>query len=220
MAPPFPVVAGIDVGAPRKGFHGVALQGTALVGQLRSADPAAVLAWCRNLGVTTVAVDAPCRWRRPAGPRRCESALVRAGIACFFTPTAERARGHAFYTWMLAGADLYAALAAVYPLLADPAQARARCAVETFPQAAACALAGRIVPARDKATLRPGLLRARGIDATALRTIDAVDAALCALAAADLHAGQATLFGEAEDGFIAVPAGPSFPLAGRYRNGN
>ncbi len=218
MASSSPVVAGVDVGAPRKGFHGVALQGTRLAGQLRTADPAAVLAWCRMLGVVAVAVDAPCRWRGPSAPRAAETALARAGIACFLTPTEARARGHPFYTWMVAGAALYTALAADYPLLGDPARARRdRCAVETFPQAAACALAGRIVSARDKATIRPALLRARGLDVADLKSIDAVDAALCALAAADLCAGRATLYGDAADGFIAVPAGPRIPLAGSAR---
>lgn len=218
MASSPPVVAGLDVGAPRKGFHGVALQGARIAAQLRTSDPAAVLAWCLDVGAVTVAVDAPCRWRGPGAPRAAETALARAGIACFLTPTEARARGHPFYTWMVAGADLYTALAPAFPLLdAQEKARRARCAVETFPQAAACALAGRIVSARDKATVRPALLRTAGIDIAALRSIDAVDAALCALAAADLRAGRAVLYGDAADGFIAVPAGPRIPLAGSAR---
>lgn len=166
-----------------------------------------VVRWCRALPAAVVAVDAPGRWRAPGGPMRAaERELARAGIACFPTPTAERAQEHPFFRWMLSGAELFAALEVHYPLCADASvPPRQPVSVETFPQAVACALRGRIVSAREKRTLRPALLAARGIDVTRLTSIDLIDAALCAVAGQALLTGRCQAYGDAAGGWLVVP---------------
>jgi hypothetical protein len=68
---------------------------------------------CENAAV--VAVDAPCRWRVDGQlARACERELAADRICCFSTPTKEKATGHAFYTWMFAGMELFAALAGTH----------------------------------------------------------------------------------------------------------
>ena len=83
---------------------------------------------------------------------------------------------------------------------------------ETFPQAIACALAGERVAARDKRTVRRRLLEAAGVDTAGLTHIDWIDAALCALAARCLLEGPMSVWGDAAEGYILVPAG--FPAVG------
>lgn len=200
---------GIDVGAARKGYHAVALRDSALHAKFRSPDPAAVARWCAALGARIVAIDAPCRWRIHGQPARAaERALAADRISCFSTPTVERARGHAFYTWMFAGQELYTALAPDFPLFTGTLAAGARCAVESFPQAVACVLAAEKVPAREKLARRTALLLRAGLDVTALAGIDEIDAALCALAARALAAGRHQAYGDPTGGFIVVPADP------------
>src|SRR5205085_741180 len=99
---------------------------------------------CDDQGAEVVAVDAPCRWRLPGErARAAERALAAGKISCFSTPIEEKARGHNFYTWMYAGHALYAALAATH-LIYSGEPRPTRVAIETFPQAVACALAGKI----------------------------------------------------------------------------
>ncbi len=196
---------GIDVGGTRKGFHAVALNCTRIVARLRSRDPAEVADWCHAHDARVVAVDAPCRWRGTGPARAAERQLAANGIACYFTPTEERARGHAFYGWMLAGAALYAALQPHFPLYAG-GNVSGRVCVETFPQAVACALAGQIVSAKDKRAVRPRLLRQAGVALTGGESQDDVDALLCALTATALATGDFKAYGYAKDGHIIVPA--------------
>lgn len=196
---------GIDVGGTRKGFHAVALDNERVVARLRSRDPAEVAAWCLAQNARVVAIDAPCRWRGAGPARAAERQLAAAGIACYFTPTEERARGHAFYGWMLAGAELYAALRTHHPLYAGGGVTGPVC-VETFPQAVACALAGQIVSAKDKRAVRTRLLRQAGVALTGNESQDELDALLCALAATALASGDGKAYGDATDGHIIVPA--------------
>ena len=199
------VVVGIDVGGPKKGFHAVALSGTKLLVKFRSADPATIAHWCREQGAEVIAIDAPCRWRRPGGPARAaERKLAEIRISCFSTPTEEQASGHPFYSWMLAGQELYAALASVYPLY-DRGLRKGRVAIETFPQAVACALAGSIVSAKKKVPIRRELLSRTGLQSSDFRNIDEVDAALCALSAEGFLRGEFMRFGDPAGGFIIVP---------------
>jgi predicted nuclease with RNAse H fold len=206
-----PLVIGIDVGGPRKGFHAALVRGTEILARHRERDPAALAAWCAAQHAPVVAVDAPCRWRRPAPApaRTAERALSAAGIACYYSPTEERARSHPFYSWMLPGADLFTALQAHHPLLLTDATARP-VSIETFPQAVACALAGTHVSARpaDKRRVRSELLRAAGFALTGNESQDELDALLCALAATAFARGAFHAYGDAEDGFIVVPTAP------------
>lgn len=203
---PGPAVAGIDVGAPRKGYHAVILRGMDVIATFHSREPAVIAQWCAAQGSTVVAVDAPCRWRVPGSPARAaERELAADRIACFSTPTEARARGHAFYTWMLAGEALYNALAPFYPLYTGDAR-RSHVAMETFPQAVACALAGETVSAKDKLAIRTQLLVRAGLEVSFFKHIDDIDAALCALAAQHFVMNHYKAYGNADSGYIIVPA--------------
>jgi predicted nuclease with RNAse H fold len=203
-----PIVVGIDVGAPAKGYHVVALRGAAVVAKLHSRNALEVARWCVAHEARVVAVDAPCRWRvAGALARLAERELAGARIACFSTPTEDKAHGHAFYTWMFAGQELYKALARQYPIHGS-AEQRSSVAIETFPQAVACALAGKVVSAKKKFSLRSELIRKAEIDLTALKSIDEVDATLCAIAASAFVNGRFKQYGDRAGGFIIVPAGP------------
>ncbi len=219
-----PVVAGIDVGGPRKGYHAVALAGGRYASQFSSTDPAAILAWCQHIGAQHVGVDAPCRWSTDGRRRPAEAALQAAGIACFASPTraaalaheaAARARDQAgWYGWMFEGERLYAELLKRYVLYAGELPAGPSC-FETFPQAVACALAGQLVSAKQKRRVRRSLLMQAGIDIRDLTNIDKVDAALCALAAHAFTRGRFVRYGVADDGFVIVPdaAPPAVQIA-------
>ncbi len=203
-----PLVIGIDVGAAKKGFHALALRGSELSAPFHAKAATELARWCIDQQPAVIAIDAPCHWREAHGPARlAERALAQDRISCFSTPTEEKARGHSFYTWMHAGHALYSALADHYPIYTSDAR-RSHVAIETFPQAVACALAGRHVSARQKLPLRRALLRDAGLDPTSLRTIDEVDAALCALAARHFATHTAKLYGDAPTGFIIVPSSP------------
>ena len=69
----------------------------------------------------------------------------------------------------------------------------------------ACALARKVLPAKQKRTDRPRLLREAGISVTLLTNIDHVDAALCALTAHHFVVGTFKTYGDAAEGFIVVP---------------
>ena len=76
---------------------------------------------------------------------------------------------------------------------------------ETFPQAIACALAGKRLLAKNKRVDRRRLLEQAGIATESLTGIDQVDAALCAVAAQHVLAGSFNAFGEDGEGFILMP---------------
>jgi len=86
-----------------------------------------------------------------------------------------------------------------------PVNSRTGIFSETFPQAIASGLAGKIVSAKQKRTTRRALLKQAGIDIAALSNIDKVDAALCALAAHHLAFGSLKSYGEPVSGLIVVP---------------
>jgi predicted RNase H-like nuclease len=200
-------VIGIDVGGPTKGFHAVALDGLDIVAHWQGADAARLAAWCAEQEAVVVAIDAPCRWRGPHLARAAERELAANGISCYYAPTEQRAREHAFYQWMLPGSDLYRALADRFPLYLGRAPT-GPVAIETFPYAAACALAGEIVSAKpkEKRLVRRELLQHAGIALSGNESIDELDALLCALPARGFLLGKFKAYGDAEGGFIIVPA--------------
>jgi predicted nuclease with RNAse H fold len=202
------IVAGIDVGGPRKGFHGVALIGGNYLGKFASQDAATMADWCRNtVSATAVGIDAPCRWSATGRMRPAERELARELVSCFATPSREAAQTNPFYNWMRNGAALFAEIEKYYPLLGAQAPAHGeRVCFETFPQAIACALAGERVSARQKGTIRRELLAQAGVATAALTNIDTVDAALCALAAHYFLLNRYRRFGDAATGFIVAPA--------------
>ena len=200
-----PLVAGIDVGGPAKGFHGVMLRGRLIVDTLHETDASAMARWCGTWKARVIGIDAPCGWSRTGGSRAGERALAELGIRCFATPTEERADGNRFYDWVRNGLRLYAALGATHRLY-DGRRGSGRICFETFPHAIACSLAGRVIPARSKATIRRALLRGAGYDIGQLKSIDHVDAALCAHAAREFTLCPFLCLGNPGDGFIVTPA--------------
>lgn len=201
-------VVGIDVGGPVKGFHAVALRkGT--FEKTTSAEPAEIVAWCRERKASIIAVDAPCGWSQSGPSRSAEGTLEIAGarIQCFSTPTRACALAHpkGFYDWVLNGEKLYASLMCHYPLF-DGKRRKGPVCFETFPHAIACAFAGELVSARPKATKRRRLLSQLGYDPSSLPNIDFVDAALCAVVAEEFRWDRTRQFGGLGEGFIVVPA--------------
>lgn len=199
-------VVGIDVGGPTKGFHAVALEGLEIVARWQGSDAASLADWCAEQKAVVVAIDAPCRWRGPDLARAAERELAAEGISCYYAPTEQRAREHAFYQWMLPGAELYRALSKRFPLYLGGA-VTAPVAIETFPQAVACALAGKIVSAKpkEKRIVRRELLQRAGLALGGEENTDELDALLCALTALGFALGKFKAYGDSQGGFIIVP---------------
>ncbi|MGH7244745.1 MAG: DUF429 domain-containing protein [Phycisphaerales bacterium] len=200
------VVAGVDVGSTRKGFHCVALRNGVYFEQFASGDASAMARWCLRVGARVVGVDAPCRWSLDGRARAAERELMGEKIWCFSTPTREAAAAHVrgHFGWMLNGEMLFETLRPTHVLFDGVSTAGNLC-FETFPQAVACALAGAVVSAKRKGTVRRELLRQFGVDCSALSNIDKVDAGLCAVAAHFVAMGRFKKYGEVETGFIVVP---------------
>lgn len=204
-------VAGIDIGGEGKGFHLVVLQGSQVVCNLNTKSPDELVNACRKYNVVAVAVDSPCRWGSQDGARLAERMLAREGISSFATPTRKRALENmsGFYGWMFNGEAVYQALEISYQLLEDEQYRRENGPVcfETFPHAVTCAFLGKgTASAKLKRQQRRGILEDHGIDTTLLKSIDAIDAGLCALTAAYIANGKSKSYGESVTGFIFVPA--------------
>lgn len=103
------------------------------------------------------------------------------------------------------GAKLYGLVERHYHLFENRRRVRSPVCFETFPHAVACALAGKIVSAKQKRNVRSELLRQAGIDASQLANIDMIDAGLCALTADYLLAGKVKTYGDVVEGWIVVP---------------
>lgn len=198
-------VAGVDVGGAKKGFHAVALQDKQIVAKTVTCSAADVAAWCGKQGASAVGIDAPCQWSLTGRARPCERELAGLGLSAFSTPCLTVGQIHPFYRWMVNGAELFRLLALQYRLydgrspLVDPL------CFETFPQAIACSLTGKRLSATNKRVDRRRVLEQAGIATDALKSIDDIDAALCALAAQHVLAGSFNAFGDAVEGFILVP---------------
>jgi predicted nuclease with RNAse H fold len=206
MADSDDVAAGIDVGGPRKGFHAVLLRDGRYFEKFHSTDAAAIAAWVRQAGARAIGVDAPCHWRCGAHMRPAERDLASRRIHCFATPRREMAESHPFYAWMRNGQSLYRRLSVVYPLFDGSAPAGARVCFETFPQAIACTLAGKMLSARNKRADRRGLLAGLGLAAGELGSLDFIDAALCAVTARCYLLGEYQKLGDSAEGWILLPA--------------
>lgn len=203
------IVVGIDVGGVKKGFHAVALRGGDFFLKKTDPDPVAIFDWCIEQKATVVAVDAPFAWSRKGSSRKAERDLRLFGekIHCFATPTREKAKANTkgFYAWVFNGEKLYIKLQKHYSLF-NGVHGEGPVCIETFPHAAACALAGKVVSAKHKAEIRRKVLKDRGYDISGLTNIDFVDAAICAIAADEFRKNNYRPFGNAEEGFIIVPA--------------
>lgn len=201
-------VVGVDVGGAKKGFHAVVLRDGQYAYRFSCNDASELAAWCRSERAQAIAIDAPCRWSRDGRARPAERELMGKGIWCFSTPTRDAAVAHPkdHFGWMLKGAELFRQLEQDHVLFSGSLsdQDRPIC-FETFPQAIACSLAGEIVSARQKASVRRKLLTDAGIDVSMLTNIDWVDAALCAVTAHRMLSGKIASYGECATGFIVVP---------------
>jgi len=195
---------GIDVGGPAKGFHAVALNDGRYLDRARFPAAIDAAAWCKGLGAEVVSVDAPCCWSATGRARAAERNLAAAGIFAYATPTRAVAQSKKFYGWMLNGESLYSHLQTDYQLLDGAGHSRRIC-FETFPHAAACALAGRILSAKQKCTDRRSVLSQHGVDTSMLSNIDYVDAAICALVGEFVRRGEFETYGDSAGGFICVP---------------
>jgi predicted nuclease with RNAse H fold len=199
-------VIGIDVGGEKKGFHAIALCDGKFVGQMTDIHPNVIVEWCLDHRAEIVGVDAPCLWSRAGSSRMAEREIKIAGekVHCFATPTRERALHRKFYQWVFNGERLYKCLETQYPLF-DGQRKSGRVCFETFPHAIVCAMAGRVISAKSKGTVRRNVLQRRGYDDRDLHNIDFVDAALCAVAADALCNGSYQIYGDPTEGFIVVP---------------
>jgi|SRR6267143_3463451 len=200
-----PIVVGVDVGDPKKGFHTVAIHKGKIIETYTAFNAAEVVGWCRRLDASTVGIDAPCCWSYNGRARPCERALAAEGIHAFATPGRAVGERHRFYRWMRNGAELFRLMTPYYWLFNGRMSESSPVCFETFPHAVACALAGKILPAKQKRTDRPRLLHEAGLSLDHLPNIDMVDAALCALTAQHLLNGTFKTYGEAAEGFIVVP---------------
>jgi predicted nuclease with RNAse H fold len=205
------IVAGIDVGGKRKGFHAVALRNGAFHDKFHSTDAKEIADWCRKtVQARVIGIDAPCRWSLTGRARPAERELIGEGIWCFSTPDLRTAKNHPtnHYGWMLNGAELFRAMEKTHPIRRKSSGdvGLTQC-FETFPHAVACGLSGHPVSAKDKRRIRRALLEEAGIDTTELTNIDLVDAALCALTAHFVASWKACKsYGEPKTGLIIVPA--------------
>ena len=199
---------GIDVGGERKGFHAVALRDGLFVAMHKSTNPSTIVDWCLDNTASIVAVDAPCTWSQAGLSRKAERELNmnKQVIQCFKTPMRERVyrQGTGFYDWVFNGERLYQRLKLHYVLF-DGKRRDGLVVLETFPHAVVCALAKKVVPAKNKLAVRRKALLDRGYNISRLLNIDFVDAALCALTAEAFLNDRWQCFGDKQEGFIVVP---------------
>lgn len=190
---------GIDVAA-RRGCDVVALGPAAVARPLgRVGSGSELRALLTDLAPAVVAIDAPPGWAVD-GRRSCEQALSARGISVFTTPNAEKGETNPFYAWMQTGFAMFDA-------------ARGIPTLETFPHAVAIALRGR-APERgllkhptEKRAWRRAALAEAGVDTAHLRSIDEIDAALCAVTGRWHLAGRTEALGDPTDGVLTVPLG-------------
>lgn len=205
-------VAGIDIGGEKKGNHLVILRGTEIVCNVSKETPEQMLEHCVQFDVEAVGIDAPSQWRTGETGRQAERALAQQRISSFATPTRELAMASqsGFYEWMFNGERVYDVFTPHFPLYRCTGKSAGRVCFETFPHAITCALlTNEVASAKQKRTQRRRILEEAGIQTSSLRSIDEIDAALCALAANFLLEERVVVHGDEAGGFIVVPASVS-----------
>jgi predicted nuclease with RNAse H fold len=184
------IALGVDIGVT-KGCDVVMLAASLVarpVGRVRTG--AEFRALLDDLSPDAVAIDAPPRWATD-GRRRCERELTRRAINLFTTPDEATGTANPFYTWMHVGFEMFDVAREYEPL-------------ETFPHAIAVVING-CLPKDGKRSSRVAALHAVGVDTRALRTIDQIDAALCAYTAWCSIKGAVVSVGDDVDGRITLP---------------
>ena len=198
---------GIDVGAPRKGFHAAAVD-RGLDAELRefAGDDQLdrIVGWIGSVAPEVVAVDSPAAWAAPGlQARRCEVAFARARICGIrFTPDAATAdaRSDGYFGWIEHGLALWQRLGDLEVAV-----------VECFPTASWTQWHGpRDGVSRARWTRQAlGSLTDRGLNGAAPATNqDRRDAVAAALTARQSAHQQMLSFGP-----LVVPPAGSDPLA-------
>jgi predicted nuclease with RNAse H fold len=185
------LVVGLDV-AEERGCDAVVLGASMLarpVGKVRNRAEFEDL--LRELDPAAVAIDSPPCWAAPGTRRECERELTSRSLSLFTTPDEEQGVTSSFYSWMQVGFEMFEA-ARGYPTL------------ETFPHAVAVVIAGRR-SAGTKRQTRLAALATAGVVTRELRTIDQIDAALCAYTAWCWTKGDVVSLGNATEGQITLP---------------
>ena len=203
---------GVDV-SERRGLDVVVLGADLrLVEPPRRRQTAADLAGLLDrLRPACVAIDSPPSFGTDGSSRRCERDLAALGLPCFRTPSDPQQCLNPFYNWMRAGHEAFAAAASAgYPLFRD-GDSVTGCALEVFPHAAAVALAGTRPPPgssrnpAEKRRWRRAALARAGVETAALRTLDAIDAALAALTGLYAYRDEWFSVGDPQEGMIIGP---------------
>jgi predicted nuclease with RNAse H fold len=195
---------GIDVGV-RKGLDLVLLEDRSIVESARHVRVEEVARLVRDLGPDVVAIDAPPMWASTGRSRLTERELRWFGIQCFNTPSDHRMAEHPFYEWMTVGFAVFRAIDRSFPRYHGGSVKGT--AIEVFPHASAVVLAGCLPPkGMSPHAWRREVLQDEGIDATALRSADQVDAALAALTGRYALRRRFSAPGDPREGLIVVPA--------------
>lgn len=195
---------GIDVSANR-GLDLVTIdEGGAILSTHRRIEPPDLLAVVKAEAPDVVAIDAPPAWGRAGGSRMTERELLRFGIRAFGTPSDPEKADNAFYDWMRVGMAAFAAISRSFPRYRNGPVAGS--AIEAFPHASAVVLGGCLPPhGAKKRAWRERILRAHGVEAGELRSLDQVDAALAALTGMFALQGRFTALGDPREGAIVIP---------------
>ena len=198
------VALGVDVSL-RRGLDVVALDSERRVvgAPLRKLATADLGALSAELRPAVVAIDSPPGPGLHGRSRQAERDLLRQGIHSYATPSDPERWARPFYAWMHEGQRAFAAVAAVgYRLYRGRGSVRRR-ALEVFPHATAVLLGGDA--ALPKGQRRRLVLEASGVDTTALRTLDQIDAALAALTGLLALEGGCEPVGDTREGVVVVP---------------
>jgi predicted nuclease with RNAse H fold len=196
---------GIDVGV-RRGLDLVLLgDGREVLDTQRRVSVEHVRALAEASGADVVAIDAPPGWAISGRSRVTERELRWFGLQSFNTPSDRRMADHPFYEWMTVGFRVYEAIAGRFPRHRGSGSVRGT-AIEVFPHATAAVLAG-CLPAEGvgKREWRRAILRDRGVDVRALRSLDQVDAALAALTGLFALERRFSAPGDPREGQIVLP---------------
>lgn len=194
---------GIDVAESKRGLDLVGLdrERNILVsrGGLSVAD---VVAHTISLRPAVVCIDSPSGWSSSGRSRQSERLLAQVGIQSY--RTGPDPGDHPFYAWMKVGFEIFAGLAAFYPLYRGGEVAGT--AAEIFPHATACLLAGELRPTETpKEVFRRSVLREAGVAEQELATLDRVDAALGALTGLIALDHDHSVVGNPDEGLILLP---------------
>ncbi|MFM1956517.1 MAG: hypothetical protein RIR20_1337 [Pseudomonadota bacterium] len=197
---------GIDVGGIKKGFHAVVNHAGQYHDHFQSTNPDAIVAWALSQKPSVIAIDAPSMFSQNARSRKAERDLVNNGMRCFYTPTRDLAKESHFYDWVFNGELIYKKLE--LPIFMGN-KISSPCVIETFPHAIQISLwarHGQSCPEGSKSSIRRKTLAVHAnYETKQLRSIDFIDAALCAVSADYFANNQFKAYGCHQDGFIVLP---------------